>query len=299
MNSSGEASAAGVVFRPDRSRRTAWWQAGVLALLVGLLYYGVLARLAQDWWTDSNFSHGVFVPLFSLFVLWQDRRRLASIPLKPSWLGLVVMAGALSLLIVGVLGAEFFLSRSSFVFLLAGLVIHFFGWGHFRAVLFPWVFLFLMIPIPAIIFNQVTFPLQLLASQISTAMLSFLGVPVLREGNIIQLPAMSLEVAEACSGIRSLLSLGTLAIIYGYFLETKISRRVIMLIAAVPIAVLANAFRVMGTGLVAQYWDPQKAEGFFHEFSGWVIFMVSLAMLFLLHRALRLLDRLHPAKSHD
>jgi exosortase len=151
-----------------------------------------------------------------------------------------------------------------------------------------------MVPIPAIIFNQITFPLQLLASKLASAALPLFGVPVLREGNIIELPAMPLEVAEACSGIRSLLSLGTLAIIYGYFLETKISRRTLLALAAVPIAVAANAFRIVGTGLLVQYWDPDKALGFFHEFSGWVIFVVSLLLLLLFQRLMKLLDRFSP-----
>jgi exosortase len=202
-------------------------------------------------------------------------------------MGILVMAGALSILVVGVLGAELFLSRVSLVLLLAGLVIQLLGWNWFRAMIFPWAFLFLMIPIPAIIFNQIAFPLQLLAARMATAMLSLLGVPVLRDGNVIQLASMSLEVVEACSGIRSLISLLTLALIYGYLLEPSRARRVLLALAAVPIAVVANALRVTGTGLLGQYWDPDKAQGFFHEFEGWVIFVLSLGMLFLFHLLLQ------------
>jgi exosortase len=122
-------------------------------------------------------------------------------------------------------------------------------------------------------------------------MLSLSGVPVLREGNVIQLPVMSLEVVKACSGIRSLMSLGTLAIIYGYFLEPRVGRRVLLALSAIPIAVVANGLRVMGTGLLGQYWSPEKAEGFFHSFSGWVIFVLSLLLLFGVHGAMRLVDR--------
>ena len=281
-----ELAAAGRQLRPQTLLLAA-----AMAVFVGLVYYKVLANLVGDWWNDPNFSHGFFVPAFSLFVLWQKRPELSKIEIRPSWWGMFFVAGALAMLILGALGAEFFLARTSFVILLAGLVIHFLGWRMFRAVLFPWAVLFLMIPIPAIIFNQVTFPLQLLASRLATVLLSLLGVPVLREGNVIQLPIMSLEVAEACSGIRSLVSLTTLAVIYGYFIETRTSRRIWMAVFAVPIAVAANAMRVMGTGLVAQYWDPAKAEGFFHEFSGWIIFLLSLGMLLLVHRAMRLFDR--------
>jgi EpsI family protein len=183
------------------------------------------------------------------------------------------------------LGAELFLSRVSLLILLAGLIILFQGWTFFRAVLFPWAFLFLMIPIPAIAFNQITLPLQLLASKVASTVLPWLGVPVLREGNVIVLPAMALEVAEACSGIRSLMSLATLAVIYGYLMERKTSVRVLLALASIPIAVAANSLRVVGTGLLVQYWNPDKAQGFFHEFQGWLVFVTSLAMLYLLHRA--------------
>jgi exosortase len=269
------------------ARRYPWWQAAVLAGLIGWLYSSILYHLVGQWWQDPNFSHGFFVPLFSAFVLWQNRSRLAGLPVIPSWSGLLIVVGALSVLIVGVMGAELFLSRVSLLLLIAGLVIFFLGWNYFRAVLFPWAFLILMIPLPAIIFNQITFPLQLLASKVAATVLPILGVPVLREGNVINLPAMPLEVAEACSGIRSLLSLTTLAIMYGYLMEPRNSVRVALALASLPIAVAANSFRIVGTGLLVQYWDPEKAEGFFHLFSGWLIFVISLLMLFLFHRLMR------------
>jgi exosortase len=268
-----------------------FWQAGVIALLAGYLYSPVAAFLLRDWWNDPDASHGFLVIPFSLFVVWHSRQRWMSLEPSPSWLGLPVIAGALTLLVVGVLGVEFFLSRSSLVFLIAGLILYFLGWAHFRALLFPWVFLFLMIPIPAIIFNHIAFPLQLLASRFATATLALLGVPVLREGNVIQLASTTLEVAEACSGIRSLLSLVTLAVIYGYFLETRAGRRALFAVSAVPIAVVANALRIVGTGLVANFWNPEKAEGFFHTFSGWVIFVLAMAMLFSLDYALRWVEK--------
>ena len=265
------------------------WQWALLLGLCGYLYYQITGKLVEDWWIDPNFSHGFFVPLFSGFLIWEERDKLSRIPAKFSWLGLPIIAGSLGVLVVGVLGAELFLQRTSMILLAAGMIIFFLGWRFFRAVLFPWVFLFLMVPIPAILFNQITFPLQLLASQLASSVLPVFGVPVLREGNVIQLPSMPLEVAEACSGIRSLISLFTLAVIYGYFLEPKVSRRVLLALAALPIAVAANAFRIVGTGLMVQFWDPDKALGFFHEFSGWVIFIISLSLLFGFHTLLRYL----------
>jgi len=274
-----------------------WWKAVVLLGLIGWLYASILGRLVGQWWNDPNFSHGFFVPAFALFVLWQDRSRLASLPRAPSLWGLLILVTALCVLVVGVLGAELFLSRVSLLLLIAGLVVLFLGWNYLRAVLFPLAFLILMIPIPAIIFNQITFPLQILASKVAATVLPLAGVPVLREGNVINLPTMPLEVAEACSGIRSLLSLATLAIIYGYLMETRNSVRVVLTLASVPIAVAANSSRIVGTGLLVQYWDPSKAEGFFHAFSGWLIFVISLVMLFLLHQVIRVFEKKNEAQG--
>lgn len=274
-------------------RTSRWvWQATVLTLLIAFLYKGVMSRLAAQWWNDPNFSHGFFVPLFAAFVIWSQRKELAKVPVAPSWVGLPIVVGALCLLLVGVLGAELFLSRTSLIFLLAGLVIHFLGWKHFRALLFPIGFLFLMIPIPNIIFNQVAFPLQLLASQMAASFLQFAGVPTLRQGNVIELPIMTLEVVEACSGIRSLVTLLTLSIIYGYFLESVAWKRLILAVSAIPIAVAANSFRIVGTGLLGEYWEPEKAQGFFHSFSGWVVFVVALILLFVVHSMMQGVSRM-------
>lgn len=284
-------------FREQAGYRDWWWKAVLLVLLIGWLYFSIVVRLVNQWWMDPNFSHGFFVPSFAVFVAWQDRHRLRGLRQNPSWWGLGIIALALCALIIGVLGAELFFSRISLIFLLAGLTVFFWGWDYLRALAFPWAFLFLMIPIPAIVFNQITFPLQILASKVAAHVLPLAGVPVLREGNIINLPAMPLEVAQACSGIRSLLSLTTLSIIYGYLAEPRNSIRVILTLASIPIAVAANSLRIVGTGLLVQYWEPDKAEGFFHTFSGWLIFVASLLMLFLLHRALLLFFKT-PGEEH-
>jgi exosortase len=283
-----------IAAKPWSSDRIPRWQIVVLGMALLWLYAPVLSHLAGQWIHDPNYSHGFFVPAFSLYVLWQERDRLRAVPLRPSWSGLLILLLAVTVLIAGVLGAELFLSRVSLLIAIAGVVILMYGWNHLRAAMFPWLFLLLMIPIPNILFNQITFPLQLLASKVAAVTLPTFGVPVLREGNVIQLPVMALEVAEACSGIRSLMSLTTLAIIYGYLLETRLSVRVVLALASIPIAVIANSLRIVGTGLLVQYWDPEKAEGFFHAFSGWLIFVVSLSLLFLLHRTLQ---RLWPQKG--
>ncbi len=265
------------------------WQVCILAILSVWLYWPTLRHLVGQWWNDPNFSHGFFVPFFSAFVVWQERDRLARSTPRPSWTGLIVLLAGLGMLVVGRLGAELFLDRSSLLLILAGVVILFLGWNWFRAILFPWAFLLLMIPIPTIIFNQITFPLQLLASTVAATVLPVLGVPILREGNVINLPSMALEVAEACSGIRSLMSLVTLAIIYGYLMEKRLWVRWLLALASVPIAVAANSIRIIGTGLLVQYWDAEKAEGYFHASWGWIIFVVSLSMLYALHALVRFL----------
>jgi exosortase len=267
------------------------WQLGILAALSLWLYWSTIGHLVSQWWNDPNFSHGFFVPLFSGFVIWQERDRLARLVPHPSWSGLAVVAFALLLLVIGRLGAELFLARSSLLVLLAGVTVLLLGWNFFRATFFPWAFLLLMIPIPVIVFNQITFPLQLLASRVAAATLPVLGVPILREGNVINLPSMALEVAEACSGIRSLMSLVTLAIIYGYLAEKRLWVRWVLAFASIPIAVLANSVRIIGTGLLVQYWDAEKAEGYFHASWGWIIFVVSLLMLYGVHSLIRLLWR--------
>ena len=272
------------------------WQLGLLALLALWLYWSTLVHLVGQWWQDPNFSHGFFVPLFSAFVLWQERERFARLPVRPSWSGLPILALGMCVLIVGQMGAELFLSRSSLLLVLAGLVVLFFGWNHFRAALFPWAFLILMIPLPAIVFNQITFPLQLLASKVAAIVLPVLGVPVLREGNVINLPAMALEVAQACSGIRSLMSLVTLAIIYGFLMEKRLWLRWVLAVAAVPITVIANDVRIIGTGLLVQYWGPEMAEGYFHASWGWIIFVISLVMLYALHE---LIGLVFPERSDE
>ncbi len=164
------------------------WQGVVLLLLLAWLYAPILVRLFLQWVgpsRDPNFEHGIFVPIFAFFVLWQNRAKLNAIAPAPSWSGLPLVMLSLLMLILGVLGAELFFSRVSLLILLAGLIILFQGWTFFRAVLFPWAFLFLMVPIPSLILQQVTFPLQLLAAKLATALLDVVGVPVLRQGNVI------------------------------------------------------------------------------------------------------------------
>lgn len=263
-----------------------WVSAALISVLLLLVYYRMLVKLVTDWWEIPDFSHGFLVPLFAAYLVWVKRDSLSKMKMNPTWSGIVVVGFGLAVLILGDFGAELFLTRVSMVIVLTGLVLGFAGWQFLREVRFAILVLLLAIPIPAIIFNQITFPLQILASKAASALLPIFGVPVLREGNVISLPTMKLEVAEACSGIRSLVSLFTLSVFYGYFMEKSMWRRVTLALLSVPIAIAANAVRILGTGLCVQYWDPDKAVGFFHEFSGWVMFLISLACLYIAHRVL-------------
>src|SRR5712664_1151148 len=254
-----------------------------IAGLVAALYGPLLSQMVVQWWQDPDYSHGFVVPLFVGYLVYQRRHELRQVPLEPSNLGFPVMLGAIVLFLAGTLGAELFVSRSSLLFLFGGMILFFAGWKMLRAVAFPLVFLALMIPLPALIYNQVTFPLQLLASRLSSNCIELLGIPVLREGNVLVLPNYSLEVVEACSGIRSLMSLIALAVAYGYFVERRLWARITLVVLMLPIAVASNALRVVGAGVVTYFWGPQYAEGFFHFFQGWLIFVSAVVCMLLVH----------------
>jgi exosortase len=255
----------------------------VIAGLVAALYAPVVSQMVVQWWQNPDYSHGFVVPLFVGYVLYQRRHKLQQVSIEPSHLGFPVMLGAIGLLLVGTLGAELFVSRCSLLFLFGGMILFLAGWKMLRAVAFPLAFLVLMIPLPTLIYNQVTFPLQLLASRLASNLLELLAIPVLREGNVLVLPNYSLEVVEACSGIRSLMSLIALAVAYGYLAERRLWARYILVTFMLPIAVAGNALRVVGAGVVTYFWGPQWAEGFFHFFQGWLIFVSAVACMLLVH----------------
>jgi exosortase len=258
-------------------------QAGILLSLAAWLYAPLAVRLATSWWQDPNYTHGFFVPVFSLFLIWERREQLAAIRIQPSWSGLVILLFALMALVLGTIDSRFFLSRLSLLFFVAGMVVFLAGWKHLAAVAFPLAFLVLMIPSVTLL-DRITFPLQMIASKTASFLLLLMGIPAVREGNIILLPSARLEVAEACSGIRSLLSLITLTVIYGYMAETKIRVRMLLVLLAIPVSVLANALRIALTGVVVEHWGIAGAEGTPHMLAGWLIFAGSLALVFLLHR---------------
>ena len=260
------------------------WQGLLLIAVLALLYAPVIKLLVWQWYNDADYSHGFIVPLLSAYLLWARRDKLRQIVHKPSAWGMVVVLGSLGLLFLGSLGAENSLSRLSIVVTICGLVVYFAGWAILRAMTFPIAFLLFAIPFPGVVYNEIVFPLQFLASRFATRVLELLGLfPVMREGNVLVLPHMSLEVVEACSGIRSLMSLLALAAGYGYVVERSIAVRWLLIVAMVPLAIISNGTRVMITAIMANYIGPKAAEGFMHEFSGWVIFVVATILFLALH----------------
>jgi len=259
------------------------WNWTIIGALVAGVYWHVISRLVIAWLEIPDYSHGALVPVFASYLIWVKREKIAKTKIEPTWAGITVVALALLLLVLGEFGAELFISRVSLIVLLAGLVLGFGGWQLLKELRFVLLVLFLAVPIPTIVFNQIALPLEGLASKLASVLLHTMGVPALRLGNLIVLPDMRLEVAEACSGIRSLVSLFTLAIFFGYFFEKTFIRRAVLALTSIPIAIAANAIRIFGTGMCVQYWDADKALGFFHQFSGWVMFLVSLGCLSIVH----------------
>jgi exosortase len=255
------------------------WSAVAIAAGFGWLYWPVLVKLARDWSADPNYSHGVLVAPLAAYFAWDRRDALRRLPLAPSWLGAASLAFGVLMLVAGVRGAELFLQRASMIPVLAGVILLVLGPGHLRLLLFPLGFLLLMIPLPAIVFNQVTFPLQLLASRFGETVLDAARIPALREGNIILLPYTTLEVVEACSGIRSLVSLVTVAVAFTAFQGMRPAAAVIVVASTVPLAIVMNGVRVAGTGVAAHYWGPRVADGFLHGFSGWLVFVATCVAL--------------------
>ncbi len=263
----------------------------ILAVLLGAVYWKILRALAIQWWDDANYSHGFLVPLFSLYLVWQQRATLRTLPRSGSLIGIPVILAGIGALILGDLGAENFLMRSSLIVIIAGLILFHLGTPVFRAILFPLAFLFFMVPLPGIIFYAVTFPLQRLAAEQAAWTLDALGVPVLLDGNIIHLAQLSLGVTEACSGIRSLISLFAGAVAWAYLLLPVGWPMLVFVAATVPITIFANAARVVLTGLIGQYFGVQYASGFFHEFAGWAIYIFAFVSLLATYSLLRALSR--------
>jgi exosortase len=268
--------------------RSACWRACLLVACVLLVYAPVLSHLARQWWDEPDYSHGFLVPLFSAYVLWHRRdvlRTVASNPAtRPSWTGMAILCAGLCVLFAGTLGAELFLQRISLLGVIVGLVVWCWGWPMVRAAIFPIALLLLMIPLPGVIYYQLVFPLQIMASRLATSILQAINLfPVLREGNVLVLSSTRLEVAEACSGLRSLLSLLTIAAIYAYLAEENNFVRWTLCLLVFPIAVFGNAGRVVFAAISAEMAGASAVEGWAHFLSGLFLFFFSTLLLLLCH----------------
>lgn len=265
------------------SRSFSWATFAWVSILLIVCYAPILTALVRVWEGDADMGHGFFVPLIAGYIAWQKRERVAELVPAPNWWGLAIMVWAGFQLYIATLGAELFLTRTSLVFSIIGAVLLLGGTEYLRIFSFPLFLLFFMVPIPAVIYNQLTFPLQILASKAAETTIDWLQIPVIREGNVLILPQQTLNVVEACSGIRSLLTLTFLSLVYGYFFEKRAWVRVVLFLSTIPIAIVANAGRVAFTGVISQF-KPDLAEGWFHEAQGWVIFMIALAILIAFHQ---------------
>jgi exosortase len=253
-----------------------------LALLI-LLFFPVLKVMVQEWSGDEDMGHAFFVPLVAGYIAWQDRERIMAQPLKPFWPALALVVWGFCQMLLGFIGADFFLARTAFLIAIVGIIWTIAGTAVLKTLTFPLILLLFMIRIPMLIYQQITFPLQILASQVAEASLEMIGVPVLRAGNVLELPTRQLQVVEACSGIRSLLSLTFLSLAYAHFFDKRTWIKPVLFVATVPIAIIANAGRITLTGILSEY-KPEWADGVYHAFEGWVIFMVALGTLLLVHR---------------
>jgi exosortase len=266
-------------------------------ILLIVCYAPVLFSLVHQWAIDEDMGHGFFVPFVAGFIAWKRRDELASITPVPNYWGLaLVIFGAVQMML-GTLGAQIFVARTAFMVSLVGAVLFLGGTRALKILAFPLFLLLFMFPIPSIIYARITLPLQLFASSVAETVLNFIGTPVLRDGNVLELAnGQRLSVVEACSGIRSLLSLSFLSLIYAYFFDNKVWMRWVLLAATIPIAIAANASRVTLTGLISEY-RPALAQGFFHTLEGWVLFIVALVLLVAFHQLInRIYGTIH--RSH-
>ena len=256
-----------------------------IIILIAFLYHDVIGRLVHIWITDSDQAHGLLLVAVAGYLVFHRRKGINQT--KPEiWLpGLLIMVGAVALLLIGQVVVEYFVMRASLIILLAGVVGILLGKNSLKIFLFPLFLLLLAIPLPAIVVNSLTLPLKALVSSLASEMLRAIGVSILQEGNILQTPQITLEVVNACSGIRSVFSLFVLALLFCSDMDGYI-QKALLLVLTIPLAIFTNALRITATGLLATHWDPKTALGFYHGFSGWVIFALSLVLLLLLKRVI-------------
>jgi len=269
-----------------QERWEGWGAAAWLAGLVAVCYWPVIGNIVHQWMSDDNMAHGWFVPVIVGYIVWERREDLEGVELKRSGWGLAVLMGSGVLACLGALAAEIFTQRVALIGTVAGLVWYLGGTELMRRLRFPLLLLCFALPLPGMLHKQITFPLQLVATRLAEWGLELAGRTVLREGNVLELAGRMISVVEACSGIRALMALEFFALAYAYLFHEKAWMRWALAAAAVPVAVAANAGRVMATALLGEV-DERLAEGFYHGMEGWAVFVVAMGMLIGVERVLR------------
>jgi exosortase len=258
-----------------------WIAMVAVAGLMTALFADVLLDLASEWWTQAEASYGMLVPPMALYIAWLHRKNTLAFPAQPTLRGLWLVGFGCLVLMSGKLAGEFFLARISFVLVLAGLAWTFWGTHRLRTLAFPFVLLATMVPLPVLVYNAIAAPLQLLASRIATDLAQALGVSIFRDGNIIHLATTSLGVEEACSGLHSLPALMVGSLLLGFLANATMTGRILLLLISIPLAIAVNVLRVTGTAILADF-RPEFAEGFYHSFSGWLVFVGGFGALWLI-----------------
>lgn len=264
--------------RVGRGRWLLWAGAASYVALLGYIFYdGIAATVAA--WGRAEYSHGYLIPLIALFLVWQKKNELATVPLRGSWAGVLVTVLGLGFYFLGELSTLYIIIQYAFLLTLWGLVLAVTGWQITRRIWVALFFLVFMIPLPNFIYNNLSSELQLISSQLGVAVIRFFGISVYLEGNVIDLGNFKLQVVEACSGLRYLFPLMSLAFICAYFYKAAWWKRALVFVSSIPITILMNSFRIGAIGVLVEYWGIEMAEGFLHDFEGWVIFMGCLLVL--------------------
>ncbi len=258
-----------------------FWLGAVLPVaLLGLIYGEGIAFMVRKWAVDENYGHGFFVPLISLYLIWQRREAIRKRGGEGSLWGVAAVLISLGLYFIGELATLYPLVHLSLWGVVVGLVVAAVGPGGAKVIAFPLFYLLAMIPLPDFLYQGLSGQLQLISSALGVGCLQFVGVTAFREGNVIDLGPIQLQVVEACSGLRYLFPLAALALICAYLFRDRMWKRVALFLSSFPIAIFLNGFRIGMTGLLVEFYGKGTAEGFFHQFSGWLLFVASLTILF-------------------